>query len=158
MAVNRERPHLMVLPEDDATRSLAVGFVDVTSGQMQVLNPARGWPHVLQEFTDSEVNILRKYKERHLVLLIDFDNDFPTRMPWFKSKIPLDIADRVYVLGAFGEAEDLKKQTGKKLGPLGQMLAKECEEGTVELWMHGQLQHNQDEVQRLKENVKHFLF
>lgn len=32
MALNRERPHLLVLPEDDATRSIAVGFADVAIG------------------------------------------------------------------------------------------------------------------------------
>jgi hypothetical protein len=32
--VNRERAHLLVLPEDDATRSLANGFSDMVTGQM----------------------------------------------------------------------------------------------------------------------------
>ena len=77
MALNRHRPHLLVLPEDDATRSLANGFVDASTGPIQVLVPVRGWPHVLAEFQRTYVEHLRKYSQGHLVLLIDFDDDFP---------------------------------------------------------------------------------
>jgi hypothetical protein len=75
MAVNRERPHLLVLPEDDATRSVAVGFIDQTRGQMQVLNPAGGWPKVQQVFKDRYIKHLTVYTQGHMVLLIDFDDD-----------------------------------------------------------------------------------
>lgn len=158
MAVNRYRPHLLVLPEDDATRSLAVGFVDATVGQMEVRRPARGWAHVREEFINSHVQELRRFKECHLVLLIDFDDDFTNRMSEFQKVIPIDIADRVYVLGALTEAETLKRDTEMKLGPLGQRLAKECEDGGFNLWACAQLQHNHPEVQRLNGTVKSFLF
>lgn len=158
MALNRERPHLVVLPEDDATRSLATGFVDATVGQMQVLNPAGGWCHVRDEMLEVQLTPLRKYGNRHLVLLIDFDDDFTNRMQDFKNAIPVDVANRVYVLGALSEAEELKKQTGIKLGPLGQALAKECAGNTTTLWSHPQLQHNQAEINRLNQAVKGFLF
>ena len=42
MSVNKERPHVYVLPEDDANRQLAKGFqlqVDQNERQMQVLRP-----------------------------------------------------------------------------------------------------------------------
>ncbi|MCK0505727.1 hypothetical protein [Aromatoleum anaerobium] len=98
MALNRERPHLLVLPEDDATRSIANGFIDATTGQMQVLNPVRGWPNVLHQFEVDHVIQLRKYRHRHLVLLIDFDDEYPNRLTYFQSAIPKDVEDRVYVL------------------------------------------------------------
>lgn len=158
MALNRERPHLLVLPEDKATRSLAIGFSDNSKGAMQVLNEAGGWPHVLEEFTSRQIADMRRYTERHMVLLIDFDNDFPNRIAQFKAKIPADVADRVYVLGALGEAEDLKPLARRKLGLLGQYLADECISGSNVLWNDAQLQHNQAEVARLKQNVKSFLF
>lgn len=162
MALNRERPHLLVLPEDDATRSLATGFVDCTQGQMQVLPPVRGWSHVLEEFKNTHIAELRKYPLRHLVLLIDFDNNFTNRLPQFRDAMPLDVADRVYVLGARGEAEDLKRQTtlGRgKLSLIGQELARECEQGQHNLWSSTpQLAHNCPEVQRLHSAVRDFLF
>lgn len=159
MAINRERPHVLVLPEDDATHDLAVGFVDGALGPMQVLNSVRGWSHVLEHFLRYHVCELRKYEQRHLVLLIDFDDDYPNRLTEFQSKMPPDIADRVYVLGALGEAEDLKRQTTqRKLGLIGLALAKECEQGQAELWNHAQLRHNQAELLRLQMGVKGFLF
>ncbi len=54
MSVNRELPHVMVLPEDDANRQLALGFhlqVDWRcKRQMQVLRVAGGWREVLDRF------------------------------------------------------------------------------------------------------------
>lgn len=158
MALNRERLHLLVLPEDDATRSIANGFVDASMGQMQVLNPVRGWSHVLQAFETEHIADLRKYRERHLVLFIDFDDDYPARLTHFQNAIPQDVKDRVYVLGALTEAETLKREAGKKFGPLGQALAQACNENDDSLWMLGQLQHNAAELQRLKTRVKPFLF
>ncbi len=54
MSQNRERPHILVLLEDDANRQLANGFhlqVDWTlQRQMQVLPVAGGWGEVLNLF------------------------------------------------------------------------------------------------------------
>ena len=158
MALNRERPHLLVLPEDDATRSIANSFVDACTGQMQVLNAERGWSHVLETFKSDHIAQLRKYQHRHLLLLIDFDDDHPARLVHFQNAIPPDVGDRVYVLGALTEAETLKREAGKKFGPLGQALAQGCYEDDYSLWQLGQLQHNANELQRLKNNVKPFLF
>lgn len=157
MALNRYIPHLYVLPEDDATRSIANGFSDKASGPMQILNPAGGWPHVLQKFQSTHVGELQRFKDMHMVLLIDFDNDFANRLAHFKSHIPSSIADRVYVLGALGEAEDLKPLAGRKLGRLGQNLADECANNASAIWNDAQLIHNQAELARLHQNVKPFL-
>lgn len=158
MAVNRHRPHLLVLPEDDATRSLAVGFSDMATGQMQVLPPARGWPHVLETFEREYVTHLEKYRDAHIVLLIDFDDDYPDRLSDFQRCIPQVVADRVYVLGALTEAETLKREAGRKFGPLGSELARECQDRTQTLWNSPQLQHNQSELTRLMQQVRPFLF
>ena len=158
MALNRRRPHLVVLPEDDATRSLANGFVDASNGPIKVLVPARGWPHVLEEFKRTQVSYLREYSQGHLVLLIDFDDDFPNRLACFQREMPADVADRVYVLGALTEAETLKRLSGKKLGPIGITLADECRNNIQTLWNCAQLQHNQQELARLIVQVKPFLF
>jgi hypothetical protein len=158
MALNRERPHLLVLPEDDATRSIAVGFADVAIGQMQVLDSARGWPHVRDEISSTFATKLRRYPHCHLVLLIDFDDDFNNRMATFRAAIPQDIANRVFVLGAYTEAETLRRASGLKFGPIGQKLAGECERNEAELWNHLQVKHNEPEAMRLRATVNHFLF
>lgn len=158
MALNRERPHLLVLPEDDATRSIAVGFADVAIGQMQVLDSARGWPNVRDEIGTTFAGKLRRYPHCHLVLLIDFDDVFNDRMAAFQAVIPQDIAGRVFVLGAYTEAETLRRECGLKFGPIGQALAGECERGEALLWNHPQVKHNELEVQRLRAAVNPFLF
>lgn len=158
MAVNRERPHLLVLPEDDATRSVAVGFIDHTRGQMQVLNPAGGWPKVQQAFQDKYIKHLTTYTQGHIVLLIDFDDDVANRFAAFQAVIPPAVAARVYVIGAMSEAETLRNATGKKYGVLGAALAEECRNSGAALWGCPQLACNQPEVARLVANVKPFLF
>jgi hypothetical protein len=158
MAVNRFRPHLLVLPEDDATRSLAIGFSDMSVGQMQVLPPVRGWSHVLESFEQDYISYLSKYQDGHMVLLIDFDDDYPNRLADFQARIPATVADRVYVLGALTEAETLTRTIGKKLGPVGSLLAKECKEGAEVIWNIPQLQHNAAERARLAAQVQPFLF
>ena len=156
--MNRYRPHLLVLPEDEATRSLAVGFNDQATGQLQVLNPAGGWPHVLQIFQDKYVAHMNQFSNAHIVLLIDFDDDQPNRFAQFQGVIPAPVAARVYVLGARTEAEVLRNETRSKYGVLGSSLAKECRSGVYSLWACPQLQDNQVELARLVANVKPFLF
>jgi hypothetical protein len=77
MSVNKARPHVFVLPEDDANRQLAKGFhlqVDAArQRQMQVLEEAGGWIEVLNRFKSDHVGQMGKYKDRFMVLLIDFD-------------------------------------------------------------------------------------
>lgn len=158
MAVNRERPHLIVLPEDEATRSLATGFSDQAQGPIDIQRPARGWKHVLEAFERDHVGYLRKYPCAHIVLLIDYDDDHPNRLTRFQERIPPDVADRVYVLGALTEAENLRRETGRKLGPLGSALGQECRDGTSTLWQTAQLRHNAGELARLEHQVKPFLF
>lgn len=44
--MNRFKPHLLVLPEDDANRQIAVGFLlepALRLRSIQILPPARGW-------------------------------------------------------------------------------------------------------------------
>ncbi len=59
MSVDKYQPHVYVLPEDDANRQLANGFllrVDPTrQRQMQVLPVAGGWQNVLNLFISDHV-------------------------------------------------------------------------------------------------------
>jgi hypothetical protein len=77
MSVNQHRPHVFVLPEDDANRQLAVGFSLAVamqrSRQIYVLPVAGGWTQVLEHFLSDEVVDMETCPHRYMVLLIDFD-------------------------------------------------------------------------------------
>ena len=79
MSVNRELPHVLVLPEDDANRQIAIGFqlaLDWSvQRRIQVLNPAGGWYRVLDSFESDHVVAMDRNRHRLVVLLIDFDSN-----------------------------------------------------------------------------------
>jgi hypothetical protein len=86
---NKHKPHVIVLPEDDANRQIANGFLldpSIKPRNIQVLNPAGGWGKVLDSFLEDHVAGLRKWPERHLVLLIDFDEHVEARTQQFFSQ------------------------------------------------------------------------
>jgi hypothetical protein len=160
VSVNRNRQHVFVLPEDDANRQLAVGFflgVEwMRQRQMQVLPVAGGWRHVLDVFRSDHVAEMERYTTRHMVLLIDFDND-GKRLKAAKGAIPDGLADRVFVLGALTEPEDLKAALGA-YEDIGRSMARDCREETDRTWGHHLLQHNRSELERLRTRVRPFLF
>src|SRR5437867_3937915 len=107
--MNKYRQHIFVLPEDDANRQLANGFLlDVSSRQVQVLVEVGGWAQVRDRFTLDDVDGLRKYDGRFMVLLIDFDNHI-NRLKTMKAAIPEDLIDRVFILGTLSEPEALRQ-------------------------------------------------
>lgn len=160
MAVNKHRDHLWVLPEDDANRQLANGFVSnaaVKNVCMDIRPPSGGWLKVLEDFKSQHVRTLRDYPRRHLILLVDFDDDVDGRSERFREEIPPDIADRVYLLGTRNEPERLKVATGKSLESIGRLLAGECADDEDILWGHELVRHNREELVRLRAAVKLFL-
>jgi hypothetical protein len=160
MSVNRHQPHIMVLPEDDANRQVANGFLLdplLLNSRIQVLPVAGGWRQVLEDFVADHVLVMQKYANRFMVLLIDLDG-YEERLTDVKEKIPEDLRERVFVLGALREPEDLRKANLGSYEEIGQAIAKDCREGTSAIWGHDQLRHNTDELQRLRERVCPFLF
>lgn len=161
MSVNNDKPHVIVLPEDDADRQIANGFLldpSIKLRNIQVLGPARGWGKVLDRFLDVHVAELRKWPQRHLVLLIDFDGHVDKRTEQFISQFPEDVRDRVFLLGTQGEPEDLKKDRGESFENIGKKLAGECYYDETNLWNHQLLAHNAAERARLNAKVKTILF
>jgi hypothetical protein len=58
MTVNKNAPHVYVIPEDDADRQLADGFVlhhGVDARRIQVMPPAGGWREVQRTFQDEYI-------------------------------------------------------------------------------------------------------
>lgn len=161
MNVNRHMPHVIVLAEDDANRQIVNGFLLDPSLNQRAIQPlpvAGGWAKVREEVSATQVAQLRKYPDRHLVLLIDFDGDVVERTRSFQKVIPEDVRDRVYLLGTQVEPEPLRKACGFPLEKIGEQLANACANEEMGLWGHAMLIHNQAEVGRLIKNVKPFLF
>ncbi len=131
MSVNRHRPHIFVLPEDDANRELANGFflnVDAPTTKFQVREVAGGWRKVVDSFESVHIREMNIYPHRAIVLLIDFDGDV-NRIVEVRRSIPEHLTDRVFVLGALGEPEELKPSLGA-LEDIGSQLAYDCRHQT----------------------------
>ncbi len=159
MKVNKHKPHVLLLPEDDANRQLANGFCLSLpeSTNIRVLDPSGGWIKVLDDFENNHIRIMHNNSFQHIVLLIDFDNHLE-RLESVQSRIPPDIEDRVFILGALIEPEDLKRAGLGNLEEIGSALARDCREDTSNVWDHEQLRHNAIQLARLREHVRPILF
>lgn len=160
MSANKFKPHVMVLPEDDANRQLVNGFLldsSLAPRSLQVLEVAGGWTAVLDRFKSDHIGAMNQYPLRFMVLLIDFDGH-EDRLNQAKAAIPHDLADRVFVLGALTEPEELRRAVRSDYETIGSAMAKDCREGTDTIWSHALLRHNASEIQRLRQYVQPILF
>jgi len=161
MSVNVYKPHVLVLPEDDADRQIVNGFLldpALNLRNIQVLTPSGGWGKVLSSFNKDHINGLRKFQNRHLVLLIDFDDQVDARRAQFQAQFPDDVRDRVFLLGIRDEPEPLRKQCGDSLENIGKQLAGECYRDETKRWNHESLAHNTSERLRLRDKIKSIVF
>lgn len=160
MSPNKDLPHLLVLPEDDANRQIANGFhlqIEFSrQRQMQVLLPANGWIRVIETFLSDHVFAMHRYPRRLMLLLIDCDDD-ADRLQREKQKIPANLTERVFVLGVLSQPEALKPELGS-YEEIGSSLARACRDQTVTIWEHRLIRHNIEELDRLRERVYPILF
>jgi hypothetical protein len=161
MSVNKYKPHLHVLPEDDANRQIANGFLlnpNLNNRAIQILPPSGGWKKAIELFKKTYLSKMRSYKNRMFLLLIDFDNH-KDRLEKVCNEIPQDMRSRVFILGAGTEPENLIQQSKlKSLEHLGKALAEDCANDIANTWNHPLLVHNKDELKRMIKDVKPFLF
>jgi 5S rRNA maturation endonuclease (ribonuclease M5) len=160
MSINKFRPYVFVLPEDDANRQLANGFLLgglSDDRQIQVLPVAGGWIKVIERFKTEHLPKMKDEKERHVVLLIDFDNE-QERLNEIKKEIPTELENQVFVLGVWSEPEKLRSDIRLNYEKIGQALAQDCEDQTDTTWNHALLRHNAGELARLREFVRPILF
>ena len=161
MAVNKYKAHVWVVPEDDATRQLANGFLlhpSLDGTCIDIRQASGGWAKVLSVFVAIHIADLRKYPFRHLILLIDFDEQVEDRTGKFRDRFPDDVSERVYLLGSRSAPEPLRNAVGQSLEKIGEALAEACAGGEPDLWSHELLRHNAGELDRLTTGVKPFLF
>ncbi len=155
MSANKYQPHLLVIPEDDANRDIVTGFrghLSVESHQIQVENVAGGWTDARDVFVKEHVSGMRKYDKRHVLILIDFDEQ-EDRFDQVWSKIPEDLRGRVFIMGCQDEPERVRASTGLTKEKLGEALAEACSNGTDDVWGHEILAHNLPELQRMRTTI-----
>ncbi|MEI8017298.1 MAG: hypothetical protein WCH39_03810 [Schlesneria sp.] len=160
-SVNKYLPHVYVIPEDDADRQIANGFVlhdQVRSTQIQVLPCTGGWSSVLEKFATEYVTHLRNHKNSYVIMLVDFDLEYETRRKHFEEKVPDDLKNRVFVVGPKDEPEVLRQELGSSYEDIGESLAEDCFKGTVAVWDHDHLNHNHPDLQRMLQAVRPILF
>lgn len=161
MITNKYRPHILVLPEDDANRQIANGFIldsNLNGRAIQILPPAGGWRRVVDAFKDIHAHEMQKYSQRRIALLIDFDQHREKRLVSIREEIPPTLIDRVFILGVLSEPEDLRIRINKSFEDIGKVLSQDCVENTRSLWGHDLLKHNETELDRMIQSVKPFLF
>lgn len=157
MSVNKYRPHLLFLPEDDANRDLANGFIlEFNTRQLQILPEVGGWRIVIETFKLEHIPALRSCSERRIALLIDFDED-SSRRETLNRDIPAELKNRVFLLGTKSEPEKLRSAGLGSYESIGRRMAQECREGTHSLWQHELLEGNLSEVNRLRKSIRSFL-
>ncbi len=160
MSINLHKPHVWLIPEDDANRQLANGFFlhfAVSDDQVHNHGPAGGWKKVADVFQTEYLAKLRQFPGANVIMLIDFDED-NERFEYFTARIPEDVRSRVFVIGTWDEPEELKRQLKSSYEKIGQDLADDCDSNNFELWCHKHLKHNNDELERLVKEVRPILF
>lgn len=156
---NKYQDHLWIVPEDDADRQLAMGFVQhpsVRLGVVQVLPVAGGWGPA-RDAVARMVPDLQRLARRRVLLLVDFDGD-PQRRDDVTRDLPDGVRERVFVLGVWSNPERLKADLhGRRLEHIGEDLAAACVGDVGGLWDHALLAHNRPELDRLRHEVGPFL-
>jgi hypothetical protein len=161
MSVNKDLPHVLVLPEDDANSQMATGFQlqldPARMRQMQVLPVAGGWIKALDHFNFDLIAGMDRYQDRFMVLLIDFDGR-EERLQDVMARIPEQLKEPVFVLGTLSEPEDLRRAGLGSYEKIGSALAQDCRDQTDTIWGHDLLRHNANELVRLNEHLRPILF
>jgi len=152
VTVNKYQPHLLIVPEDDANKDLALGFLTTYLGlrsrSVDVEPVAGGWG-AAREALGRLCRTMRTFSGRNVLVLVDFDQS-ETRHEEMLRDIPVEYKDRVYILGVWSEPEALQAALGHmSRDKIGEKLARACGTGTDDTWNHDLLAHNAAEVERL---------
>ena len=115
------------------------------------MDPGPGWI-----FRDQAL-YMERYPDRFFVLLIDFDRD-ADRLRHATTRIPEHLRDRVFILGAWSEPEELKRADLGSYEEIGLAMARDCRENTTATWDHDLLRNKITELARLRQSVYPILF
>jgi hypothetical protein len=160
VSVNKYKPHIWVIPEDDANNQLVNGFLLHYSVNVRAIGidpPAGGWGRVLDLFEQKFVPYLRQWSLSHVVMLMDFD-DTDDRKTICEKRIPDDLKQRVFVPGTKDNPEALKRELNVGFESIGEGLAGDCLREDCGQWNNTHLVHNRDELLRMSEVMKPIIF
>jgi hypothetical protein len=160
VSVNKNKPHLIVIPEDKADQDIVNGFsIYLKTGerQLQVTKPAGGWVKGRNKLLELSNNRLQTNLFSHAVLIIDFDN-YNDRGSEIMSQVPEGVRDRVFVIGVLSNPEDLKRSLNKNFEQIGSQIAEGCKDSSIDFWQHDLLVHNIEEIRRLSGAFRDIFF
>ncbi len=172
--MNKYKPNLQILCEDEINQDIARGFLLGFHG-FELQNPSpievckdvtRGWKKAENQLRDEWVDKLKDNENLFLLILIDSDKR-DGRIKEIRNEIPDIIKDRVFVIGCFSEPEVLKQQAHEAIKEakmkvsseaVGKVLFQHCKDNPPNnLWGLNELNHNSDEILRLKQNTSSFI-
>ena len=155
MSVNRNKPHVVIIPEDDENRQIVNGFVNhagISLNQIRVKQPAGGWIKAVEQ-AGQEL----KEANARAVAVIDFD-DNDRRYEDAIERIPEGLRDRVAIVGCRKEPVDLRRAKLGSLEEIGGQLAEGRYSGSPTIWEHELLSHNAGEIGRVRQTLCPLLF
>ena len=124
---NKYKWHIVVVPEDEATRQLGNGLSNAFPSivnRIKFLREAGGWADAIATVKDLELD---KYSDRRVLLIIDLDQD-DTRLGFIRSQPEISkFNNRIFILGSFKAVEQLKPiGESHNLENVGQRLGEDC--------------------------------
>jgi hypothetical protein len=122
-----------------------------------VLPEAGGWNEVLDKFESEHVAELDRFEHRLMVLVIDLDGQV-NRLTTARNRIPDHLKDRVFIIGARTQPEELRQTLARSYEEIGAALANDCRDDESNTWGHELLVHNADEIHRLGFAMRPLLF
>ena len=161
--MNKYRPHIYILPEDEADNDFVVGFLNLPIFDNTRIAPLRyggeyggGWLKAVEKFKNDHIPDMNKFPGRYMILVIDFDkyDDRAEKIQNFD--IPDTLRDRVFIIGSRTNPQSLKKELKMNGEEIGEAIARSCAEKTGTIWDHPLLKHNQAEIDRLRPVIEQF--
>jgi len=157
LSVNRGKPYLLIIPEDDDDRAFAEGARGALPAMnVKIVANSNGWPKIEKLLAGVYNKRLRANANEHLLILIDFDTKGQKRYDKVFGWVPEDVKDRVFIIGPEKEPKDLKKSLKLKMSfwQMGDQLVSDCDEQQINpLWDHDMLSHNKPEFRRLLDTI-----
>ena len=173
--MNEYKPHLKILCEDEINQNFAKVFIlglnnhQLLSPQIETIKDVTGgWNKAVNDLNEVWLEQLRQNNHLFLLILIDSDGR-SNRLNEILSAIPEEFKERVFIMGCLHEPEILKQQSHSAIKQMnkkekvsdeavGKVLFQHYKNNPKNnLWYSDELKHNADEIERLKENTKHFI-
>lgn len=153
--MNYYKKHLYVILEDEQYQKIMNGVnlsFHVKDDVIKISNFSGGWRKVFKDFLGL-ISLMSKFPERHILLLIDFDYEFESRLVKFRNSVPNELQRRVFILGIDNkESEDLARLFKCNIEEVGKKLVEDCPDGDLSAWKNIHLECNLPEIERMKQS------